>query len=478
MQLRMKFLFTSLAALLFLQTAPAAYSQEQVVIIPIDNVITKTTLYMVRKGVQKAIDNKAAAIIFLMDTPGGQLDATEEIVNNIIDIPIPTYTLVDRDAISAGAIIALATDHIYMVPGSKIGDALPMMGGPMGYQEMDERAIKKVTAPVDAMMRSIAERKNRNVDVARAMIRHDLEVKIGDEIIWEPGLALTLTDTEAARSYGDPPTPLLSEGTVKDLDELLAKLDLAQAEKVELEVNWAEQSAKFISNLSPFLIMLGLIGLFIEMNSPGISWAGLMAAFCFALFFLGHYVAGLAGSEEIILFVLGVILIGVELFVIPGFGIAGISGIALVTGSLFMAMVQRYPGIEKEFIPRLSDFSDLHGPMMALSTAIIGTGIGIGLAGKFLPKSRGFNRRMVLVAATDKADGYVAARDESSLLGKTGMTTSDLRPGGRVDIDGRPVDVVSEGDYIEAGTPVQVSRIEGARIVVLPHQPEPGASEK
>jgi membrane-bound serine protease (ClpP class) len=467
MQLRMKMLPVALAGLLF-QVDSTARALDQVVIIPINNVITKTSLYMVRKGVSQAIKDEVAAIIFHMDTPGGQLAATEEIVNNIIDIPIPTYTLVDRNAISAGAIIALATDHIYMVPGSKIGDALPMMGGPMGYQEMDERAIKKVTAPVDAMMRSIAERKNRNVDVARAMIRHDMEVKIGDLVIWEAGEALTMTDTEAARTYGDPPRPLLSEGTVKDLDELLEKLELGDAEKVELEVNWAEQVAKFISNLSPFLIMVGLIGLFLEMNSPGISWAGLVAAFCFSLFFLGHYVAGLAGSEEILVFLLGVILIGLELFVIPGFGIAGLSGIVLMIGSLFMAMVQRYPGIEKQFIPRLEDLSDLHSPMMALSTAIIGSGIGIGLAGKFLPKSRGFNQRMVLQASTDKASGYVAAKDESALLGKRGRTISALRPGGRVNIDGRPVDVVSIGDFIDAGIDVQVERIEGMRIVVGP----------
>ena len=318
------------------------------------------------------------------------------------------------------------------------------------------------------MMRSIAARKDRNVDVARAMIRHDMEVKIDDLVIWEGGEALTMTDSEAARSFGDPPRPLLSEGTVKDLDELLEKLELSEAEQVELEVNWAEQTAKFISNLSPFLIMVGLIGLFIEMNSPGISWAGLVAAFCFALFFLGHYVAGLAGSEEILLFLLGVILIGLELFVIPGFGIAGFSGIVLMIGSLFMAMVQRYPGIEKQFIPRLEDLSDLHSPMMALSTAIIGSGIGIGLAGKFLPESRGFNRRMVLQASTDKASGYVAAKDESDLLGKKGRTISALRPGGRVDIDGRPVDVVSVGDFIDAGIEVQVERIEGMRIVVGP----------
>ena len=467
MQLRMKMLPVALAGLLF-QVDSTARARDQVVIIPINNVITKTTLYMVRKGVSQAIEDEVAAIIFHMDTPGGQLAATEEIVNNIIDIPIPTYTLVDRNAISAGAIIALATDHIYMVPGSRIGDALPMMGGPMGYQTMDERAIKKVTAPVDAMMRSIAERKGRNVDVARAMIRHDMEVKIGDLVIWEGGEALTMTDTEAARTYGDPPKPLLSEGTVKNLDELLEKLELGEAEKVELEVNWAEQTAKFISNLSPFLIMVGLVGLFIEMNSPGISWAGLVAVFCFALFFLGHYVAGLAGSEEILVFLLGVILIGLELFVIPGFGIAGFSGIVLMIGSLFMAMVQRYPGIDKQFIPRLEDFSDLHGPMMALSTAIIGSGIGVGLAGKFLPKSRGFNRRMVLQASSDKASGYVAAKDESALLGKRGCTISALRPGGRVNIDGRPVDVVSVGDFIDAGIEVQVERIEGMRIVVGP----------
>ena len=442
---------------------------DQVMIVPIDQPIMKPQLYIVRKGVQAAIDMDAAAIIFRMDTPGGSVAIMEEIVNNFIDIDIPTYTFVENQAISAGAIIALASDKIYMAPGSRIGDALAMLMNPTGtgYQDLDDHSREKITAPVDALVRTIAERKGRDIDLARAMVRRELEYKIGDEVIVTDEQVLVLTNTEAERKVGEEQQPLLSEGTVSNIKDLLEAEGLTDAEVIELEVTWAEELAKLIGSVAPILMMLGMLGVYLELNSPGIGWPGIIAAICFAIFFFGHNVAGLAGKEEVIIFVVGVILIGLELFVIPGTGLAGITGVCMVLGSLFFAMIQRYPGIiDDGFIPNLANMSDLNTPLLTLSTAIIGSGAGIGLIARFLPDSRGFNNRMVLQHSTDAASGYTATTEEEGLIGQTGICTTDLRPAGSAVFGEVPHDVISCGDFIEKNSEVIVTNVQGSRITV------------
>ena len=447
-----------------------------VVIIPIDQPIMKPQLFLVRKGVQQAIDMKADAIVFRMDTPGGSVDVMEEIVNNFIDIDIPTYTYIEDMAISAGAIIALASDKIYMKEGSRIGDALAMLMNPTGtgYQEMDARTVEKVTAPLDAFTRSVAERKGRDIDLARAMVRLELEYKIGDKVLANNREVLVLTNSEAEQKVGKDQKNLLSEGTVGSIEEMLELEGLGDASLTELEITWSEELAKKIYAIAPILILLGLIAGYLELGSPGLGWPGFICALCFATFFFGTNAAGLAGKEEFLIFGIGIILILLELFVIPGTGIAGVTGVAMVLGSVLFAMVQKYPGIVDDgWMPNFDHMSDIRTPLVTLSTAIIGSGIGIGLAARFLPKSRFFNSRLILQQSTDAASGYTAAPNDQSLVGKMGMTTTALRPAGSAKIGDTPYDVVSTGAFIDSGVDVIVLEVQGSRIVVNEATAEP-----
>ena len=354
-----------------------------------------------------------------------------------------------------------------MAPGSRIGDALAMLMNPTGtgYQDLDDHSREKITAPVDALVRTIAERKGRDIDLARAMVRRELEYKIGDEVIVTDEQVLVLTNTEAERKVGEEQQPLLSEGTVSNIKDLLEAEGLTDAEVIELEVTWAEELAKLIGSVAPILMMLGMLGVYLELNSPGIGWPGIIAAICFAIFFFGHNVAGLAGKEEVIIFVVGVILIGLELH--SRYRSRRDYWRRLVLGSLFFAMIQRYPGIiDDGFIPNLANMSDLNTPLLTLSTAIIGSGAGIGLIARFLPDSRGFNNRMVLQHSTDTASGYTATTEEEGLIGQTGICTTDLRPAGSAVFGEVPHDVISCGDFIEKNSEVIVTNVQGSRITV------------
>ncbi len=316
-----------------------------VYVIPIKKSIEPALLYVVRRGVDEAVRQNADAIIFEMNTPGGAVNAAEGIISLITQIDIPTYTFVERDAYSAGAIIALATPHIYMAPGSVIGAATPLMMSPMGgVQDMPDAVEEKITSAVAAMVRSAAEQGGHDKQLAEAMVRADMEYSVNGTIISKKGRLLTLTNEEASQLVGKDQRPLLSEGTVKNIDKLLEEIGLPNAEKRVLKVTAAERFARLVAGIAPILMMIGLGGLWLEFKAPGFGIFGITGITCLLLFFFGHHIAGLAGMEDLLLFFLGTILLALEIFVIPGFGIAGISGLILIFFSLINAMVEHAPG--------------------------------------------------------------------------------------------------------------------------------------
>ncbi|MCB1102465.1 MAG: ATP-dependent Clp protease proteolytic subunit, partial [Kiritimatiellae bacterium] len=338
---------------------------ERVMIIPIHDMIEPALLYIIRRGVQEALDIDAQAVVFAMNTPGGRVDTTEEIVELIEGIRVPTYTLVERNAISAGSIIALATDHIYMMPGSKIGDAMPIMASPQGgMQSLGEAEREKIESYVDSLVRGIAQRKGRDETMASAMVRRSVEYKIGDEVISPEGQILTLTHLEAEKQYeiDGVMRPLLSEGTVADEAEFLSLIAAPDAVIQRVEPSEFEQVARMIAAIAPILLTIGMLGLWIEFQTPGVGWAGLLGALCLGLFFFGHHIAGLAGQEDLLLFLLGIGLIAVEIFVLPGFGVIGLMGILIVLWSLLSAMTPTLP--DGSWMP---DFQNMADPAKRLA---------------------------------------------------------------------------------------------------------------
>lgn len=446
-------------------TAPpeTATDDRVVYILPIRDAIEPALLYVIRRGMAEAETAGADAIIFPMNTPGGAVNVTEDIIDLIARATVPTYTFVEHNAISAGAIIALASDHIYMSPGSKIGDAMPIMMSPGGgVQPLPDAEREKIMSYVDTLVRGIAQRKGRDEDLASAMVRPEIEYVVDGEVISKEGQLLTLTNLEAERRFGEDQTPLLSEGTFDNLDEMMEAVGLGRAQRLELEITTAERIARFLQVIGPLLMMIGFLGLYLEFQSPGFGVPGAVGLICLLLFFAGHHIAGLAGNEDILLFILGVALILVEVLALPGFGVLGMIGLLLMLWGLLNAMVERFPG--DPWVPSLPE---LQVPLLKLASAVVGAAVGAALLGKFLPRTSVFHR-LVLNDATSRTAGYSSSKDTSHWVGKEGVTLSPLYPAGSALIDDQRLDVITQGEYIDADKPVRVVETHGNRIIVEP----------
>ncbi len=432
-------------------------------VIPISGMIERGLVYVIRRGVAEAVRREADALIFVMDTPGGQLQAAEEIVNLIASLKIPTYTYVNPDAISAGAILALATDHIYMAPGSRIGDAMPIMMSPMGgAQPMPDDIKEKIMSYTASLVRSAAQRKGHDDKLAECMVRPDLEYTIGDDVISKKGELLTLTNVEAERfvGAGAERRRLLSRGTADSLEDLLAIIGIPDATLHRLEVSPLETVARYIEMFSWLLLAAGALGIFIEIKTPGFGLPGLLGGTCLIVWFWGHHIAGLAGMEELLIFLIGLILLLIELLVLPGFGIAGIAGLTLMAVSLLMAMVEHYPGTPAFDIPSVQIEGLLWNLGLAVTTAFLA---GL-LVVRFLPHTSIYSH--LVLAAEQHADAGFNVDTGAGLAGRTGVAATSLRPAGIGLFGGQRIDVVSRGGFIDKGSPIVVAETHGTRIVV------------
>ncbi len=316
---------------------PPASAPAKVVVIPIRAQIAKPELYILRRGLKEAIEKQVDTIVLDMETPGGALNVTFEMLKALEKFPGRTVTYVNREAISAGALISAGTDEIYFAPAGVIGAAAPVLatGG-----EIDATMKAKINSYLKARVRSISEGKGYRGQVLSAMIDTDYELKIGDKMIKEKGELLSLTAQEAVEKYGDPPLPLLGAGIAENLDELLGKLHGPGPHQVtRLEITWSERLAQYITAITPVLLGLGLLCLFIEFKTPGFGVFGVTGLVLLGTVFFGHYVAGLSGHEPALVFLLGVLLIALELFFFPGTLVPAITGIALMLGSLVWAML-------------------------------------------------------------------------------------------------------------------------------------------
>lgn len=447
-------------------SAPAAPEERaagRVLVLDIRGPIDEALTYIVRRAVREASEQPTAAIVLVMDTPGGSLDACRDIVSLIQKSSVPVLTYVERSAYSAGALIALSTRRIYMAPGSVIGDAMAILMPPLsGPQPVPEDLREKMDSGTAAFARATAEQAGHATDVAESFVRRNMELRRGDTVIKPEGRLLTLTNQEAERAYGDPPKPLLSSGTAGNLRDMLGRENLGAAPVVTFTVTSAERLARWIKLLAPLFLIGGILGIWIEIKTPGFGLPGALGIASLAIFFVGHHIAGLAGWEHLALFLIGVALLAVELFVLPGFGIPGVLGIALMAIGLLMAMAGRAPG--GSWWPALPA---LRISFIKLAGSAAGAGVLAALLGAWLPKSTVF-RKLILDTATDRAHGFTsAAPGEASLMGAEGVAESELRPAGIAVLNGRRSDVVTDGAFIPRGSRVRVIDVSGNRIVVV-----------
>ncbi|MDX6766058.1 MAG: serine protease [Candidatus Methylacidiphilales bacterium] len=440
-------------------SSASAPASGPVYVLPIEGPISRATIYPIRRGVKEALARKASALVIRMDTPGGEVAATEEIMDILarFEPADRTYTFVVKDAYSAGAFIAAGTRHIYMQPGSVIGAATPVTMGQDGVNELPPKIVSAIAAKV----RTAAERNGHDTAVFDAMVNKQVGlVKDGKQLVGK-GDILTLTDKEASTPYGNPPKPLLSAGTIDSLETLLVRVGLPGAPVVVMEPTGWEKISSWIVAISPLLLSAALLCAYLEFKTPGFGIFGITGIVCALVFFFGHYVAGLSGYEFVLLFLLGVALIAAELFLLPGTIVPGLLGAALVLLALLKAMVDRYP--TDPFLPTL--------PQLQLPVTNLLMGLGFSLAAilflaRILPRSP-IGHALVL-DAVNATELPVPLNAPTARPGQaaTGTSLSYLRPVGTADFGQGPIEVTTEGEFIEQGKTLRIVRVEGNRIVV------------
>ena len=393
----------------------------------------------IQRAVKEAAEVGAAALILDIDTPGGRVDAAEIISDALTDSEVPVYSLVNRRAYSAGALIALSTSRIYMRPASVIGAATPVDG-------TGTKAPEKIVSAMRSQMRALAESNGLEPEVAAAMVDEDIEI---DGVV-ESGKLLTLTTEEAVEiGYAE---------AIEDLDALLVELGHEGATVVTLELNWAERLVRFFSSsvVSPFLLSLGFLGLLIEIRTPTFGLAGTMGLISLGLFFGSNMIVGLAGLEDVLIVGAGLVLLGIEAFVVPGFGIFGVAGIVAILAGLYMSLLGN--------IPTMPDFT--RAAWVLTSSMLLLIGSAWALIRTLPSSSRLAESGIFLLAKTTSAIGYETAEVRSDLVGKYGTAITDLRPAGTALVGDERIDVVSESEWISAGTPVKILSAEGYRHIV------------
>jgi len=412
----------------------------------------------VERAIKKANeDPRTRAVISELHTPGGRVDAAVRIRDALLRAKVPTIAFINSEAISAGALIALAHDYIVVVPGGTIGAATPVQMGGGG----ESKAVgEKVVSYVRGVFRATAEARDRDPRVAEAMVDADVEVPG----LVDKGKLLTASANEAVK-WG------IVDLLVADEDELFKSLGVESDEVEAIGENWAESLARVLTNpvLSGLLMSLGFLGLLMEFYTPGFGVTGTIGVGCLMLFFLGQYVVQLAGMEEIAVFLLGMVLLGAEIFITPGFGLLGLLGLFLLVGGLVFSL-HEVPALPIGFSFDADAFSDsVFRVFVSLSVTLL---LAVMLIRRIsrtsffrskLVLTNAVNAKAVSVGGTSASDG---GADEEELMGKLGSTRTLLRPSGKVVVGGTVYDAITQGESVDAGQAIEVVGVFGSSLVV------------
>jgi membrane-bound serine protease (ClpP class) len=419
-----------------------------VVVIPIEDTIDLGLAALVERTLEAHPD----AGVFLLDinTLGGRVDAAIQIRDALLESSVSTIAYVHPRAISAGALISFACDMIVMARGGSIGAATPIQVNEGTAQAVSEKMVSYFRTE----MRATAEANGRRGDVAEAMV--DASVVIEG---YDPADKLLTLDTDGALELN------IADLAADSVEAVLAALKLDGASVESTQENWGEKLVRFLTDpvVSGLLMSIGSLGILIELYAPGHIVSGAVGALCLILFFGGHLIVHLVGLEELILLTVGVGLLALEVLVIPGFGVTGIAGILCVIAALVLSTI----GLPLKVVVSTGAWVE---PLSRVAMALVVTLAGMVVALRYLPRTRAFSG-LVLSSTlasnvhTSGPSSFVSA-DETRFVGQHGVAESDLRPVGVARFGATRVDVVSEGDYVRAGTRVRVIAVEGARIVV------------
>ncbi|GAB4237143.1 MAG: NfeD family protein [Ekhidna sp.] len=411
----------------------------------IDDVIDPRTNRYSELGLEKAREIEADYVILELDTYGGALNDADDIRTRILNFDKPIYAFINKDAASAGALISIACDSIYMAKGSSIGAATVVT-------QDGAAAPDKYQSYMRSIMRSTAEAKGRDPRMAEAMVDEDINL---DSIATE-GKILTLSTQEALK-YG------FCEAEVSSIDDIMKRSGVDSYELQKFELGSTEKIISLFLNpfVSGILILIIIGGIYFELQTPGVGFPILASIVAVILYFVPNYLNGLAANWEIIMFVVGIILIALEVFVIPGFGVAGILGLICTLGSLVLVMLNN----------DMLDFSFVSGEEVFVSVAVVLAGMFGAIVIMFFGGARLLNsnvfQRIALQDVQNKDAGFISTfYKEKSLLGAKGKAYTRLRPSGKIEIEGVIYDAFTRGNFIDEGTDIEVISDEGTSLKV------------
>lgn len=410
----------------FAESARKNITEGDVYLIPIKGLIEPGLSRFVQRGIKEAEKSTAKVIVFEIDTPGGLIDTSIQISESILDTKIPTIALVKNEAVSAGVLITISCDKVFMIHGSTIGAAEP--------RPKEEKIVSYWTTKLEG----VAERKGRNKEIIAAMADADIEIPG----VIEKGKLLSLTAVQAKEHN-------IADKLVDGRKEMLENLGLQDNSIIELTPSLAEKIAGLVTNpyVSPILLTIGFVGIITEILTPGFGLPGTVGIVSLVLYFGGHIIAGLAGLEAIIFFLLGIVLLIIEAFM-PGFGLLGIMGIFGIIASIVAAS------------------TNIQQAIISIAISFIASIIILVLIYKYVTKIKFFDR-IVLTAKQEKDSGYkVADKSLDEIVGNIGKTVTPLRPSGIILVDNIRVDAITEGEFIESDKKVKIIKTEGLKVIV------------
>ena len=421
--------------------------------VPIEGTIDLGLPPFIQRTLDEAESKNAAVVIFDINTFGGRVDAATQIKDAILGADVPTVAFINRRAISAGALISLSCEKIFMTGGGLIGAATAVdMSGKKGSE--------KVISFMREEMASTAERRGRNKEIARGMVDEELNfthlfingdsIEVNDIEGRKDGKLISLT-TDQAIKYG------IADGTAETIDALLDSLGHNSLEIMESSENWSENIVRFLTNpvVASLLTTFGFLGILFELQSPGWGIPGFVGLTCLILSLSVSYIAQLATMSDMIFILTGLSLMLLEMLVIPGFGIVGLGGIGFMLYGLYLLLLPEVP-VGEEVLGQAMD-----GFLIGLLGAIV----GIVLLAKLMIRSK-FWEQLTAPSSQKRDQGFSNTQGWEDLHGKEGTSDTDLHPSGWVIIDGQRIFVVSEGGFIEKGKKVTILSVDGNRVLV------------
>jgi len=428
---------------------PVETDKEQVYYFTLQDEIFEGAWRKVKKAVEEAESKNASIFIMELNTYGGEVSVADSIRTKLLRMDIPTVVWINDNAASAGALISIACDSIFMSPGAKIGAATVVMG------ETGEAAPDKYQSYMRASMRATAEAQGRNPEIAEAMVDQDIEI----EGIIDEGKTLTFTVSEAIKNdYCD--------GEIKSKKELLELLELDGSTIVEYQESTMDKIIGWLTSpyVSSMLILFMFGGLYFELQTPGVGFALGVAMIAAVLYFAPYYLEGLAENWEILLFIIGLGLLAVEVFVIPGFGVAGVTGLIFIVTSLTLSMVANdYFDFSA---PNLPDSIPVSQSLFTVLASMLGAILAMFALGGSIFNSKAFNR-VTLNTTQNASEGFtIADKTEEAMVGEKGVCLTDLRIAGRIKVNGEIFEAITQGGFIDKGQAVEIIDYKGNYFVV------------